>query len=159
MHRKSGTATLTQADAVEEALCYGWIDSKSVRRDDASRFQRFTPRRPQSNWSKLNRQRVQRLVEQGLMTPYGQAVVDHARRMGTWDALTTAEDLVVPDDLHDQLATEDTALRNFTAFPPSARRHILTWIASAKRPETRSRRIARTVELAARNIRAADPRA
>src|SRR5690606_23874521 len=140
------------------ALCFGWIDSLSVRREEGGRYQRFTPRRPRSGWSKVNRERVARLVADGLMAPAGLAVVEHAKRTGTWSALADPQDLVVPDDLRRRLAADRAARDNFAAFPPSARRQVLVWIAQAKRPRTREKRIATTVELAARDVRANDPR-
>jgi uncharacterized protein YdeI (YjbR/CyaY-like superfamily) len=140
-------------EAVEEALCFGWIDSLARTRDAESWCQRFTPRNPRGAWSKVNRELVERLTAQGRMTPRGQAAVDLAKRTGTWSLLADAQDGVVPADLREQLATDGVAAVLFDAFAPSARRAILEWIARAKRPETRRRRIARTVECAARNVR------
>lgn len=150
----SGTPSVGYGDAIEEALCFGWIDSKAVRRDAHSTWQRFSPRNPRSGWSNVNKERVQRLTEAGLMTPHGQALVDLAKRTGTWDLLTDAQHLVVPDDLRRRFGDHPAAFRNFQAFPPSSQRRILEWIATAKRPETRARRLDQTVELAARNVRA-----
>jgi uncharacterized protein YdeI (YjbR/CyaY-like superfamily) len=144
-------------EAMEQALCFGWIDSKALRRDAFSTYLCFTPRNPKSTWSKVNRERVTRLTSAGLMTPGGQAMVDLARRTGTWDALAEAQDGVVPPDL--RRAFDGVAAAHFAAFPPSSRRLILEWIAKAKRPETRQRRITTTVELARENRRAAHPKA
>ena len=144
-------------EAMEQALCFGWIDSKALRRDASSTYLCFTPRNPKSTWSKVNRERAARLTTAGLMTPRGQAMVDLARRTGTWDALAEAQDGVVPPDL--RRAFDPAAAAHFAAFPPSSRRLILEWIAKAKRPETRQRRIATTVELARENRRAAHPKA
>lgn len=158
VHGNAGAGPgINYLEAVDHALCFGWIDSTTVRRDEHSRYQRFTPRNPRGTWSKVNRQRVARLIEQGLMTPPGQAAIDHAKRTGTWSLLADAEDLIVPADLQQRLEADAAALRNFTAFPPSSRRMILAWVATAKRPETRQRRIAETATLAAQNLRAHHP--
>jgi uncharacterized protein YdeI (YjbR/CyaY-like superfamily) len=155
--KHSSTPGVLVHEAMEQALCFGWIDSKALKRDAESTYLCFTPRNPKSTWSKVNRERVARLTDAGLMTPPGQAMVDLARRTGTWDALAEAQDGVVPPDL--RRALDATAAAHFAAFPPSSRRLILEWIAKAKRPETRQRRIATTVELARENVRAAHPKA
>jgi uncharacterized protein YdeI (YjbR/CyaY-like superfamily) len=141
--------------AVEHALCFGWIDSKTVRRDDRSTYQCFTPRNPRSTWSKVNRERVERLARPGLIAPAGQELIDHAKHTGTWDLLADAQNLIVPADLAAALAANPQADEHFQAFPPSARRAILEWITLAKRTETRARRIQQTVAQAADNRRAA----
>lgn len=150
----SGTWSMSHLDAVADALCYGWIDSKSMRRDDESRYQRFSPRNPKSTWSKINRELAERLMAEGRMRPPGQALIDLAKRTGTWDALADAENGVIPPDLQSAFDASPDAWRNFQAFPPSARTRILGWILTAKRPETRQKRITNAVELAAQNVRA-----
>lgn len=149
-HANSATRSVSHRDAVEEARCFGWIDSLARRRDAESLWQRFTPRTPRSAWSNVNRELVERLTAQGLMTPPGQAAVDLAKQTGTWSMLADAQN-IVPDDLRQQLAADEAAERNFDAFSRAAKRTSLEWIARAKRPETRQRRIARTVENATRN--------
>lgn len=146
-HRDSGTPSLRYHEAIEHALCYGWIDSQARKHDANSSRLRFTPRNPRSTWSEVNRQRAAKMTELGLMTAPGQALIDLARATGTWQPAPA-------DDLHELLARDETATRNFERFPPSSKRLILDWIAAAKRPETRRRRIEQTVELAATNIRA-----
>lgn len=150
-HVNSATRSVGHRDAVEEALCFGWIDSLTRRRDVDSRWQRFTPRKPHSAWSNINRELVDQLTAQGLMTPHGQAAVDLAKRTGAWSMLAAAQNGVVPDDLREQLDADKAAALNFDAFSRSVKRAALEWIARAKRPETRQRRIARTAECAARN--------
>lgn len=152
VHREADGLNL--AAAVEHALCFGWIDSKTVRRDERTTYQCFTPRNPRSTWSKVNRERVERLTAAGLMRPAGAELVAHARSVGTWDLLADAQNLIVPPDLRAALAADPRADENFQAFPPSTRRTILEWITLAKRAETRSRRIAETVEQAAAGLRA-----
>jgi uncharacterized protein YdeI (YjbR/CyaY-like superfamily) len=145
---------VSYVDAVEEALCFGWIDSTVYKRDEESRYQFFARRNPKGNWSASNKERVKRLIEQGLMMPAGQAMIDIAKKTGTWTALDSVEKMIIPQDLKMRLEKNKKAFKNFEAFSPSAKKIILGWIQSAKRPETRQVRIKKTVELAAMNIRA-----
>ncbi|PRX45014.1 uncharacterized protein YdeI (YjbR/CyaY-like superfamily) [Prauserella shujinwangii] len=156
-HQNSGTPGLRYPEAIEHALCFGWIDGLHRRRDATSSQLRFSPRTPRSSWSRVNRERAVRMAELGLMTEAGQAVVELAKANGTWEVVPGAEAGAVPADLGALLDRDAAARRHFDAFPPSSRRLILEWIAAAKRPETRQRRIARTAELAARNVRANHP--
>jgi uncharacterized protein YdeI (YjbR/CyaY-like superfamily) len=148
-HARSDVPSVRHGEAVEEALCFGWIDGLARKHDATSMRQRFTPRNPRSAWSRVNRERVARVTAQGLMTPRGQAAVDLAKRTGTWTVLAEAQEGIVPDDLRERLAADPHAAARFAALPRSARRAALEWIARAKRPETRERRIARTVASAA----------
>ena len=152
------TPSVRFLDAIEHALCYGWVDSKAIKRDDESCYLCFTPRSPKSTWGRWNRKRAEQLIEEGWMRPRGQAVIDHAKKTGTWDALADAQNCVVPPDLRDRFAKNARAKKNFDAFPPSSRRLILQWIETAKKPETRARRIAETVRCAAKNMRANHPK-
>ena len=155
IHRNAaGIPSLRYHEAVEHALCYGWIDSRARPYDDTSSVLRFTPRNPASSWSRVNRERAERMIAQGLMTEAGQAVIDLAKARGTWQAVPDEVASTVPDDLRARLVANPAAAANFDRFPPSAKRLILTWIATAKRPETRQRRIQRTVAEAAQNRRA-----
>lgn len=147
--------TPTYDELVEEALCYGWVDSLTRKLDDDRYFLMFTPRKPGSVWAASNKQRVERLIAQGLMTPAGLAKIEAAKADGSWTALDAVDALAVPDDLQDALAANPDARRHFEAFSPSARKIILYWIASARKSETRAKRIEETVRLAAQNIRAA----
>lgn len=142
------------AEAVEEALCFGWIDSLKKKRDAESSIQFFSPRKPKSNWSSLNRQRAVKLIEQGSMTPAGQAMIDLAKKTGTWTALEDVESITIPPDLEKLFKNNTKAFANFQAFPPSSKKIILLWISSAKTPDTRRKRIKETVSLAKKNIRA-----
>ncbi len=156
-HKGKATTDLDYNSAVEEALCFGWVDSTANTYDASNTVQYYAPRRPGSKWSITNHERVARMVKEGLMTPAGQAMIDLAKRTGTWDMFVGAQNAIVPDDLQRAFTRSKTALKHFTAFPPSSKRLILEWIASAKRPETRSKRIAETVSLSAKNIRANHP--
>lgn len=150
---KKGSAfsSVSYSDAVDVALCFGWIDGQKGRLDDDHYLQLFTPRGARSIWSQVNRDRVLRLVESGRMRPAGQAEVDRARADGRWDAAyapqSTAE---VPADLAAALAAEPAALRFFERLNSVNRYAILFRIANVKRAETRSRKIADYVAMLAR---------
>jgi uncharacterized protein YdeI (YjbR/CyaY-like superfamily) len=153
-HKAAAGAHLPLGEAVEHALCYGWIDGQARKRDDLSFSVRFTARNPKSTWSKINRERAGRLVGSGQMTERGQAMIDLAKRTGTWDLLADAQEGIVPVDLQALFDADPVARTHFHAFPPSTRQAILAWIVLAKRPETRRRRLLKTVELARQNVRA-----
>jgi uncharacterized protein YdeI (YjbR/CyaY-like superfamily) len=139
---------LPYVDAVEEALCVGWIDS-TVRPLSAAQYQQlFTPRKPRSTWSKVNKARVERLVHAGLMRPAGLAAIARARENGAWESLDHVEALMVPPDLASALKATAGASEGFAALAPSARKGYLHWVHQAKRPETRARRVAAVVDFA-----------
>ena len=153
-YKKGRGPHVPYGDVVEEGLAFGWIDSKG-RKLDEDRWQLLmTPRRPASKWSRPNKERIARLTEAGLMAPAGIAAVEAAKESGTWTALDLIEDLVEPDELRAALDADPDARRHWDAFPRSAKRAILEWIAAAKRPETRARRVSETARLAAQDIRA-----
>ena len=141
-------------DSVEEALCFGWIDSVARKLDDDRTMLWFSPRKAGSGWARPNKERVERLTAAGLMTPAGQRVIDVARADGSWSRLDDVENLVVPDDLAAALDTRPPARQNWDAFPRSVRRSILQWIVLAKRDTTRAVRIEETARLAQVNERA-----
>ncbi len=141
-------------EAVEEALCFGWVDSKPKKLDEERSMLWFAPRKAGAGWSKLNKARVERLSAAGLMAPAGLAKVEAAKKDGSWNALDRIEALQVPPDLARALKANQTARQYFGAFPRSVKRAILEWIAAAKKPETRAKRIEETVASAAKNIRA-----
>jgi uncharacterized protein YdeI (YjbR/CyaY-like superfamily) len=149
---------LTYEEAVEEALCFGWVDSRGGRLDERRTRQFYTPRKPGSGWATTNKARVERLQAAGLMAPAGLAAIERAKANGSWTMLDDVENLVVPDDLVAALAAAPPAAANWAAFPPPSRRLMLEWIRQAKRPETRAARIAETAALAARNERVQWPR-
>lgn len=149
-----GDEYVSARDLNEECLCVGWIDSKPGRIDERRTALLCTPRKPGSGWSKVNKDRLAPLLDAGLVTPRGLAVIEVAKADGSWDRLEAVDALVVPDDLANALDSIPDARRHFEAFPPSARRGILEWIQNAKRPATRAARVAETAELAGRNVRA-----
>lgn len=152
--KSSGQPRVSYDEAVEEALCFGWIDSLP-RKLDADRSKLlFTPRKPKSVWSALNKRRIKKLIREKLMTEAGLATIKTAKKNGSWNALDDVEKLIIPADLAEALKANGNAGANFALFSGSVRKGILAWIRSAKRPETRSRRIEKTVALAARNKRA-----
>jgi uncharacterized protein YdeI (YjbR/CyaY-like superfamily) len=138
----------------EECLCVGWIDSKPGKVDDQRTALLCTPRKPGSGWSKVNKDRLIALMEQGLVTESGLAAISAAQADGSWSRLDDVDALIVPPDLAERLDDFPDARAHFEVFPPSARRGILEWIGNAKKPETRADRITKTAELAQDNIRA-----
>ncbi len=145
---------VTYDEAVEEALCFGWVDSKPGKLDAERTMLYFAPRNAGSGWAKTNKGRVERLLAAGLMAPAGLAKVEAAKADGSWTKLDAVELLEVPTDLAEALEAHAGARANFDAFPKSVRRGILEWIAQAKRPETRAKRVEETARLAGQNIRA-----
>ncbi len=141
-------------EAIEEALCFGWIDSLPRRLDDTRSRLLFSPRKPGSNWSALNKRRAEAMIGAGRMMPAGQAKIDAAKADGSWSALDAVEALVIPADLKAAFARHPGGADAFAAFPKSARRGILEWILNAKRDATRARRIEETARLAAQGERA-----
>ncbi|WP_298158741.1 YdeI family protein [Brevundimonas sp.] len=135
-------------DVVEEALCFGWIDSQPRKLDQDRSMIRLSPRKPGSGWSGVNKARIEGLLAEGLVAPPGIAAIESARRDGSWTALDGASRLSVPDDLVTALDAHPGAAEHFDAFPPSARRSILEWIATAKRTGTRAERVNETARLA-----------
>ena len=140
--------------AVEEALCFGWIDGTTGRLDDERGKQYFAPRKPRSGWAATNKVRIERLLAQGLLAPAGLAVIERAKADGSWTLLDAVERLEVPEDLAAALAAHPPAAEHFAAFPPTARKQMLTWVVTAQRPQTRASRVAAIAEAAASNQRA-----
>ena len=138
-------------EAVEEALCFGWIDSRPNTLDDERYMQLFTPRKAKSPWSKSNKERVEKLIAQGRMATAGLAAIEAAKRNGSWNAYDAIENLSVAEDFSAALAANPAALKNFEAFSNSTKKQILWYIESAKRSETRARRISQIVESAEQN--------
>ena len=151
---RSGRVHLDYEAALEEALCFGWVDSTGGHVDDERGKLYFAPRKPRSVWAASNKARVERLIDEGRMAPAGLAAIERAKANGSWEILDSAERLEVPEDLTAALQARPPAAVNFAAFPPSARKMLLGWVALARRPETRAARITEIAEAAARNERA-----
>jgi uncharacterized protein YdeI (YjbR/CyaY-like superfamily) len=132
-------------DLVEEALCFGWIDSQSRRVDDDRMMQWFSPRRKGGLWSALNKERIERLVREGLMTEVGQATIDEAKVDGSWSQTDEVDALTVPSDLEAALDAAPEAAAAYQALIDSAKKQYLWWIHTAKRPATRANRIEETI--------------
>jgi uncharacterized protein YdeI (YjbR/CyaY-like superfamily) len=147
VHRKKSSHLTgpTYEDLLQEALCYGWIDSLSKRADEDRMFQWFSPRRRGGLWSAPNKARIERLVAEGRMAPAGQAAIDAAKADGSWSQTDEVDALVVPADLAEALAATPPAAAAYDALADSAKKQYLWRIYSAKRPETRTARIADTV--------------
>ncbi len=146
--------SLRYFEALDEALCWGWIDSRVRRIDDEKHLMRFAPRRPSSIWSLGNRRRVERLIKEGRMTAHGLAKVKAAKRTGEWDnAIAPSTPPRMPSDLRDALTKDAAAWKNFKAFARSYRTAYIYWVRAAKREETRRKRIAIVVEKSRENKR------
>jgi len=152
--KHTGKPRVTYDEAVEEALCFGWIDSLPRKVDENLSKLLFTPRKPKSVWSKLNKTRIEKLIENGLMTKIGLAKIEAARANGSWNALDASDNLEIPNDLAKAFERNTAAKKNFESFTDSAKRAILSWVFSAKRDETRAVRIEKTIAMAAKNKRA-----
>ncbi len=144
----SGIVTVTYSDAIDGALCYGWIDGQKGKLDDVHWLQRFTPRRPRSRWSRINRERAAALIAKGEMRAAGQSEVERAQADGRWEAAYHAQSTSpVPDDLRRELANNATAREFFETLDSANRYAILYRLHDAKRPETRARRLAKFVAM------------
>ncbi len=151
--KQTGKPRVTYDEAVEEALCFGWIDSLPRKIDDERSKLLFTTRKPKSVWSKLNKTRIEKLIGNGLMTEIGLAKIEVAKRDGSWNALDASDNLEIPKDLSQAFEENRTAAKNFTAFSDAVKRNILFWIGSTKRDATRAARIEKAVAMAERNKR------
>jgi len=152
--KATGKPRVDYDESVEEALCFGWIDSKGNKLDDERSMLWFAPRKAGTGWSKLNKERVARLSKAKRLAPAGLAKINAAKKDGSWNALDAVEALEIPSDLEEAFSKSETARGYFEAFPRSVKRAILEWISSAKKSETRAKRIEETVTKAEQNIRA-----
>ena len=144
----SNKPSLSWSDAVDEALCFGWIDSTKKTIDKESYMQYFSKRKPNSMWSKINKEKVAKLIKENLMTDAGFQSIVIAKENGSWNALDDIEALIVPRDLKEALATNREAMAFFNGLSNSAKKLLLHWVTFAKRPETRKKRIVELVESA-----------
>jgi len=151
--KHTGKPRIPYDDAVEETLCYGWIDSTVKRIDDEKYAQKFTPRNEKSNWSELNKKRARKMMKAGRMTQAGLAKFKQVKKQKDKEAKDKPprKRLVIPPDLKKALSANKKALENFKNFAPSYRRLYIAWIADAKRKETREKRIKQTVKWSAGN--------
>ena len=155
IHKKGSTSgSLNYGDAVAEALCFGWIDSKANTLDDERYKLWMAPRKPRSAWSAVNKRRVEELVASGAMHQAGMAAIEAAKADGSWTALDRSDALELPADLLGAFDRHEGSRAKWDGFPPGVRKQILEWVYSAKRPETRAKRVEETASLAAQNERA-----
>ena len=145
---KSGKPSIDWGTAVDEALCFGWIDSKVVSLDEERYEQYFTKRKPGSPWSKLNKEKIAALEAEDRLAEQGRAAIEAAKADGSWSMMDEAEALIIPDDLAELL--DGSSLETFRSFSPSRQRNVLAWIVLAKREDTRTRRIQQTAEALSR---------
>jgi uncharacterized protein YdeI (YjbR/CyaY-like superfamily) len=144
--KNSGKTRVEYADAVEEALCFGWIDSTLNPIDEDSYMQLFTPRKPKSGWSKLNKERVERLIEQGLMTPAGMEKIEVAKKHGTWDKLDHIESFTVPPELERAFKANKKAKKFFESLGKTNKKYILYYVNNVKGTEKKAARIKEIVD-------------
>ncbi len=153
LHRKeSGIPTLDWSDAVDEALCFGWIDSIRKSVDEEKFMQRFSVRKPNSTWSKINKQKIKRLIKEGLMTEAGMQVIKVAKQNGSWSVLDDVEEHIIPKDLEAAFKKKAGSKSHFLSLSKSKRRAMLLSLALTKRPETRVLRISKIAEHCAKKL-------
>jgi len=150
--RDSGIASVTYDEALESALCYGWIDGQKKGFDDKYWLQKFTPRGPKSIWSKINTEKVERLIESGEMRPAGLKSIEAAKNDGRWDAAYASQkNISIPDDFHSALDENKKAKAFFETLKSAERYSFLFRIQTAKKAETRAKRIQQFIEMLERN--------
>ena len=151
--KKSGMPSISWSEAVDQALCFGWIDSTAKPIDEHTYKQFFTKRKPKSVWSKVNKQKIERLIEQGLMVQAGHECIEIAKLNGSWTILDDVEELTIPEDLEKEFNTQPNLKDFFLSLSKSVRKSILHRLKMAKRLETRQKRIAEIAELAAQKLK------
>jgi len=149
----SGKESMRWEEAVQVAICYGWIDSTVKRLDDERRRQMFTPRKDKSVWSKVNKTYIEKLIAEDLMHESGLKKIETAKQNGSWESLDSVENMEIPNDLAIAFSQNKMALDNYNSFSPSYRKSYLYWLNQAKREETRNTRIAEIIRLCEQNIK------
>ena len=148
--KHTGKPGVPYDDAVEEALCFGWIDSIIKRIDDEKFSRKFTPRKPDSKWSELNKKRVKKMIQQGRMTKAGQALIDAAKESGKSEqVISHPQDFPIPPGVIKAISANKKAWENFNNLAPSYKKQYIGWITTAKKEETRQRRLKEAVQLLA----------
>jgi uncharacterized protein YdeI (YjbR/CyaY-like superfamily) len=146
--KKTGKPTIAWSEAVDEALCFGWVDSKRKPVDGEKFIQFFSKRKPKGTWSKVNKAKVKQLIENKLMTKAGLECIEAAKQNGSWTILDEVEELTIPDDLDKHFRTKPDSKTFYSSLSKSVRKRMLQWLVLAKRPETRLKRIRELVNLA-----------
>lgn len=148
--KKSMMPTLSWSDAVDEALCFGWVDSKRKPVDEEKFMQFFSRRKAKGTWSKINKEKIQQLIDAGLMTKAGLTCIEAAKQNGSWTILDDVEELIIPADLEKEFKKYPGSKLFFKSLSKSVRKSMLQWLVLAKRPETRQKRIGELAALAAK---------
>lgn len=156
--KEFGKKYISYDEIVDELMCFGWVDSLPRKLDEKRTMLRISPRNPKSNWSKVNKDKVDRLIKDGKMEEPGLNMVEKAKSSGAWNFLDDVEKLVIPDDLEEALNNNTKAKYYYERFSNSSKRGILEWIKNAKQESTRQKRIAETVSKAAKNVKANHPK-
>ncbi len=151
--KETRKTTLTWSDAVDEALCFGWIDSTAKTIDEERYMQFFSKRKPNSVWSKVNKEKIERLMAADLIVKAGYDSIEIAKKNGSWTILDAVEALVIPEDLEAEFAGKAGSKDFFMSWSKSVRKAILQWLVLAKQPQTRQKRITEIVESASKNIK------
>lgn len=144
--QKAGKPTINWSNAVDEALCFGWIDSIKKTLDEERSIQFFSKRKPQSTWSKINKDKVQKLIDTKQITKAGLQTIETAKQNGSWTILDEVEKLIIPKDLESELKTKVNSMDFFLSLSRSTRKAMLQWLVLAKREETRQKRIIEIVK-------------
>lgn len=151
--KDAGMPTLSWSEAVDEALCFGWVDSKRKPVDEQQFIQFFSRRKPKGTWSKINKEKVEALTAQGLMRPAGLASIEAARQNGSWSILDEVETLAIPEDLEAAFARHTGSKDYFLSLSKSVRKMMLQWLVLARRAETREKRVNEIAVLAAQGLK------
>jgi uncharacterized protein YdeI (YjbR/CyaY-like superfamily) len=151
--KNSGVPSLTWSESVDEALCFGWIDSKKISVGANCLHQFFSKRKPKSNWSKINKIKVEELIVKGLMTKAGFDSIELAKQNGSWTYLDSVEELVIPQELEDEFVKNRNAKNFFLSSSNSYKKLILYWLLSAKTDVTRKKRLAEIIESGEQNLK------
>ncbi|HOS48141.1 MAG TPA: YdeI/OmpD-associated family protein [Bacteroidia bacterium] len=152
-NKSSKKKTISWSEAVDEALCFGWIDSKKIKIDEESSHQFFSKRKAISTWSKINKEKIKRLIEENKMSKAGNEIIEIAKKNGSWEMLDEVEELKVPTELNSEFETNPTARDFFNSLSKSNRKMILHWIVMAKRSETKQNRIKEIIERGNQNLK------
>lgn len=152
-NKSSEKTSITWREAVDVALCFGWIDSKKIKVDSETSHQFFSKRKPKGTWSKINKDIIERLIEQGLMEAAGYESIERAKQNGSWTILDEVEELVIPNDLENAFKQHAGSKDYFLSLSKSVKKMMLQWIVLAKRPETRQKRIDEIAELAGKKMK------
>lgn len=151
--KKSKTPSISWSEAVDEALCFGWIDSTARPIDDEKYMQFFTKRKAKSVWSKINKNKIEKLIEAGKMRQAGFESIEKAKQNGSWIILDTVEELIIPEDLEAAFSANKSSKDFFLSLSKSVRKAILYWLVTAKQQTTRQKRINEIAELAAQKLK------